>query len=206
MMRIDLDPVVAAGYAAADLGVWRPCDALELRFLALDLPGKEELDALRAAGVTKEVLATEDYFVKGARVTWRPRRRFDLGGDSRALIVAARDCVGNVIDLIAWPPARPERWARYEGQAFCLGEAAMADAALSGAVLPVVRSPVSWLAMAGRGIVILDPAEAWRRLGQVPRLAAEDLAHGRELERLIEPPRPMAEILVPRNATRRRAA
>lgn len=203
-----VDALAAAGFAAAGAGVWNYSDALELLFHALYMPTKPEVDALRAAGVSDATLCAETTFVKGCDVTWHPRRSFAADGPSRAFVVAVRDAFGEVVDLCAWPPDRPDRWARHEGAGFALGEEALGNAGTFafGGSLRVVRTPLGWLQAEGRALCILDPGLAWHRLSNAPRLAAEDVEHGTELDALIQPPARSVRILVPGASRRRRAA
>jgi hypothetical protein len=81
-----------------------------------------------------------------------------------------------LFDLIAWQTSRPRRWAWRVGLAPALGENLIDDCD----VLPVVETPLDWLARAGECLCVLDwQAEPsfWQRLRLGPRLVvqSEDL-------------------------------
>ena len=94
---------------------------------------------------------------------------------------------GSLIDLVAWHPDRPDRWALRLGFADWLGSCEPQH--LGGKCL-VRRSPLSWLRGRCHGVVPLgakaeDRARVLRFLGP---LYAEDLEHAQELRRLMEQP------------------
>lgn len=96
----------------------------------------------------------------------------------------ARCWFSEVVDLVAWHPATPGRWARRTGDASMLG------AIDEGAALRVWRTPLSWLRGGGEGVCFLTSeqgiiAEALRAASEV---IAEDGRHAAELRRICEQP------------------
>ena len=102
---------------------------------------------------------------------------------------------GHLIDLVAWHPEHPQRWALRTGFAEWLG--ACEPQHLSDAV-HVRRSPLSWLRHGGTGIVALAPEERERQraLSFALLLMAEDFEHAQELRRLMERPTSIPAIKV----------
>ncbi|MEP9348560.1 hypothetical protein [Xanthobacter sp. KR7-225] len=175
---------------------------LECEALAAGFPSREAIAALRAAGVPDT--AIRDFSPTEASARFFARRRWDYDpAGAPVLLLMARDTFGDVIDVIAWPIARPEKWARISGRATILGEEHLACRLIDDPV-PVFRTPLAWLASGGRGIVILDPVYAWRRLREGPPLSGEDLAHARDIRAALAPPEP-PKVFV-RSTTARRAA
>ena len=111
-----------------------------------------------------------------------------LGDETvRALIIVARDVGGFPLDLCAWAP-RSDRVATYHGRAGVLGEQQLDELHLDDP-LPVHRGVLDWLKADRRGIVILDPARAWRLLVD-EALAVADVEHGLKLKGALQPPAP----------------
>ncbi len=192
------------GFAAAHLFAdidrdgWTEADALELEFLALPFPRRDEMAALRHAGIADHTLSQPATFVKACCAAFLARRRFEFAADGqRAFVIAVRDAGSDVIDCVAWPVGAPEEWARLYGRAFCLNPALLAP--LAGAMdlaIRAYRHPQSWLAGHGRGICILDPPAAWHQLASVNTILAEDLEHGSEIEKMLRPPRPHTRVFL----------
>src|SRR5262249_31791823 len=111
---------------------------------------------------------------------------------------------GALIDLIAFSPAAPRRFALRCGAATVLG--AIEPQYLDPAPVPVHRDVTRWMRSGCRGIVLLrgDEHEARRILGQIARIEAEDDPHAPELGRLLMPPPPQTIVVARR--TRRLAA
>jgi hypothetical protein len=105
--------------------------------------------------------------------------------------------VGNLIDLIAWHPRHPDRWALRTGDATWLGSIEP-----QYAVPPPVairRSPLSWLQSDCDGLVILarDSSEVYRLLSNcVGGIIADDALHARELREFLERRRPLPKVTV----------
>jgi hypothetical protein len=107
---------------------------------------------------------------------------------------------GILIDLLAWHPDVPERWATRLDLATWLG--AIPPQYMQPPKVLVHRTPLAWLQSGGRGLCILtrEPREAQSLLlslrgGIIP----ENDGHGRKLKRLLERPFPIPPIHIPRN-------
>lgn len=161
---------------------------LEDEFLAMAFPQREEMEALRAAGATADILLQY------------PVKALDTDAGRRAFVLAVPDRWSEVTDLVAWPVETPAEFWTVEHRAAVLNEAALfgLDTEVS-----VFRTPLEWLAAAGAGIVILDDQSAWRLLADGPALIAQDLEHARQMQRIITPPAPRARILVAEQPMRR---
>ena len=160
----------------------------------------DEAQALLAAGVAPETLC--DVPIYAASVVWHARKRFDFddnGDGERAILLVAHNEFGEPHDLVAFTMAEPDRTATLHGRAFGLGEDNIGNPgtyALDGE-LKVSRTPLGWLRDGGRGLWIADPKETWRRLADCPRIRAEDLEHGIELEKALRPPWPRVDVRIP---------
>ncbi|MEP9347877.1 hypothetical protein [Xanthobacter sp. KR7-225] len=176
---------------------WLECELLARS----DFPSREGLAALRAAGVADALIIE----VRETDARFFPLRRWDFGeGGLASLVFPMRDAFGEIIDALAWPVTRPDKWARLTGRAILLGEESLGLARL-GEPVPCWRTPLRWLAAAGDGLVILDTVSAWRRLRPGPALAAEDHEHAREVRAALAPPGPPS-VAVRKAAYMRRAA
>jgi hypothetical protein len=96
-----------------------------------------------------------------------------------AFVILCRDQFGDPMDLATWHP-RSTQISTDLNRAAMLGE----EQILSGRIGPLMvhRSPIGWLRNARRGIVLVDPAKAARRLDGIA-IVGEDAAHDRELAR-----------------------
>jgi hypothetical protein len=119
-----------------------------------------------------------------------------------AMTFVVRDHIGDPIDLAAWSPAAG-RLALWCARGSMLGADTLFAPRMQDA-LPVHQTPLGWLRGLCRGVVVLDGFKAAPLLRRAEPLAAEDVAHGRELRKMLEvrPPR----ILVPAAEIERRAA
>lgn len=90
-----------------------------------------------------------------------------------------------IIDLIAFRPAEPGRWWSRCGIIAALGEEMLSDFSLDP--VRVWREPLAWLRSGATGIcpVTSDPGAVRDVLLRLPGIVAEDVAHGREIERLM---------------------
>jgi hypothetical protein len=111
--------------------------------------------------------------------------------------------LGPIIDLIAWHPARPRRWALRAGIAEWLG--CIEPQYLEPAAVPIWRSPLAWLQAECTGLVLLLD-EALSRYRVLSRCAcgllAEDEQHATELRDTLERPFAAPPVSVGRNTRR----
>lgn len=176
---------------------WLECELLARS----DFPSREGLAALRAAGVADDQIV----HVREADARFLAGRFWEFSeGALPSLVLPAHDAFGEIIDALAWPISRPDKFARLTGRAVLLGEASLGLTRL-GEPLPCWRTPLRWLGEGGDGLVILDSAKAWRRLRPGPALAAEDHDHAREVRAALAPPGPQP-VLVRKGAQNRRDA
>jgi len=103
-----------------------------------------------------------------------------------------------LIDLCGWLADHPDRWALRLGVGFALGEDAIRAAMWpSAGPLPLHRTPLDWLRADCTGACILRPADAWRELADFEAVVAENIDHGRAVEKMLTPPRwPRPKVLV----------
>jgi hypothetical protein len=97
--------------------------------------------------------------------------------------------LGPIVDLLAFHPAAPNRWALRLGLAGALG--AIEPQYLDPVSVPAHRDVTAWLRSGCRGIVLLtrDAFKARRILAQVATIEAEDGQHAAELAALLVTPR-----------------
>lgn len=107
--------------------------------------------------------------------------------------------LGALIDLVAWHPRFPDRWALRRGAATWLG--AIPPQVMAPPPVPIRRSPLAWLRAGGTGLCILtgDPGEAQRLLLGCSRLLAENDEHAKELRRIVTRPYPAPRVYVARS-------
>jgi hypothetical protein len=124
---------------------------------------------------------------------------FDLTDEEgeRALTFRAEDR-GEVIDLIAWQP-RSGALASWRGQAFCLGD--LEDVFnpatyFAGDAMRIHATPLDWLLADREGIVIVRPDLAPAYLANCRRIRCSSAPYARKLEQMLQPRRPLVEILV----------
>lgn len=106
------------------------------------------------------------------------------GGALAAWCEAIAEDAEAVLDVVAWPVDRPERWWTLGGLAPALGMSFAANPAsyAFGSPLRLHRTPLRWLQAKCDGAVVLDRQLGARWLLDVPapRIATEDRAHARE--------------------------
>jgi hypothetical protein len=110
---------------------------------------------------------------------------------------AVRDAY--VLDLLAFHPQRPGRWALRTGAAEWAG--AIEPQHCGPDPVPIWRTPLRWLQAGAVGIVLLggDPASAYRVLGWCRGgVIAEDVAHAAELRGILSRPWPIPRVFVRR--------
>jgi hypothetical protein len=95
---------------------------------------------------------------------------------------------GDLVDLVAWHPARPESWALRVGAAEWLG--AIEPQYMDPEPVPVHRTVLSWLQAGACGLVPLcrTPEELRRVLAYCARIEAQDRAHAIALRRALRLP------------------
>ncbi|MFG1190761.1 hypothetical protein [Xanthobacter flavus] len=150
--------------------------------------------------------------VAPCRFTPPPRRfRFDPDGAPAAFfeVLGIEDGEMVAVDLVAFDVAHPTIFGTLEGCGVLLGADQIENPSsyLRGKPLLVHRVPLSWLRAGCRGLVVLDERSAGARLaGALGNLLAEDLAHARELHRLMGRAFPTSRIRVPASSIHRGAA
>jgi len=109
---------------------------------------------------------------------------------------------GATVDLIAFAPEAPGRWALRLGEAPVLG--AIEPQYLDPPPVPVHRDVTDWLRAGCGGIMLLtrDPCEAGRILRQCKTVEAQDRMHAAELRHLIERPAYINTVVTMRDARR----
>ena len=102
---------------------------------------------------------------------------------------------GEIVDMVAWNPVHPDRWALRIGAATSLGHAD----SCSERPAPVRRSPLSWLQGGALGIVPLtrDHLDVQIILLSLYSIQAEDAAHGREIRAILRRPSSIPPIFIP---------
>ncbi|WP_152044881.1 hypothetical protein [Aureimonas psammosilenae] len=184
-------------------------------------PHNAYLAYVRANGLALKSLADadpiRDYCGCMAVTTIRPLRdggfEFAPVNDEKAVVAAvieayASDCE-TVSDLVAWPVADPTRVRRMFGRADCLGAWNIASAAsyVLDSPLMAFRKPLGWLQAGCRGVVVLDPAIAARRLlDAAGKISGEDREHSQELGAMIAGLVERVQIVAPIQIEEREAA
>jgi hypothetical protein len=170
---------------------------------------REDLDALAAAGVSRDFLwmgparfGVAEIEADGDR-TYQP-----IKGGTNTVIVPADPlpplsdpaCLDwDPGDLIAFRLADPSRWWVRTGAAPFLGFSAVEYAEHFRTPLRLWSSPLAWLRAAGDGAVILDPAIDLRLwLGSVGTIHADGIELGEEIERGLRTVARLPQIRVPR--------
>lgn len=114
--------------------------------------------------------------------------------------------VGDIVDLVAWHPLRPDRWALRSGAAEWLG---CIEPQYAGPhPVPIRRSVLGWFRAGCVGLLPLSqsPADLYRLLTWcVGGVIAEDAEHAAKLRRALERPWPAPRVLV-RHQEHRHAA
>jgi hypothetical protein len=170
------------------------------------LPTPEGCAYRRDLGTDHPTIEAECGVLVFSRIRYFPDRTFDLldegeaGGVLSSIIEVFDADAVTTIDLCAWPLHRPDKIATALRRADGLGMWRVANPVsyFAGQALRVYRTPESWLRSHCQGVVILNPASAPHWLAAAPgRLLAEDLAHGRELARMLHPYFDPRRILAP---------
>ena len=180
-----------------------------------------DLKPLRDAGVGGPGIATGPAFAR-LRLS-RDRRLFELDPDSEdaAFILPVRaehpttpestDPAGAVrhgpiVDLLAFSPAFPHRWALRVGAATWLG--AVMPQYIDPPPTPIWRNPLHWLGSDCQGLVLLgrDRRERYRVLTCLDAIVAEDEDHAAALRDFLEQPWLSPPVYVRRGREVRHAA
>lgn len=181
------EPLLHAIAWAADHGLCSSSDELEMAFLALPFPTRDELSHLRRIGVDPgapvplRILGiSEDDPAPG-------RFRFEDGGKPH--IIAPVVQRGEHVDLVAFG-SKPDRPAMtLDGVAWALGGDSLTAAMDIGDAIRIYRHPIEWLRAGGCGACFVDWITARAHLAEFEhaRLEAEDLQHSVELRRALQP-------------------
>ncbi len=150
------------------------------------------LDYVRDHGLDLVAITAQAGVLAVCPVVFLPQGRFDFAEDGApAAVLEAFDADGETsLDLVAWPLHDPATFATALGRAGGLGLWQVNNPATyhGGRPLPVWRTPLAWLQARCHGAVVLDPLSAPGWLASAPGLiAGEDIAHARELARLLHP-------------------
>lgn len=113
---------------------------------------------------------------------------------------------GEIVDLLAFSPAFPQRWALRTGAATWLG--AVEPQYMGPAPTSIWRSPLHWLGNDCRGLALLsrDRRDRYRVLTCLDAIVAEDEEHAAELRKLLEQPWLSPPVYVRRGREVRNAA
>jgi hypothetical protein len=137
-------------------------------------------------------------------VSFHSDRTFDFEPDGSGVLSAILEVLDGdgegVIDLVAWPVHRPDKFASAMRLADALGSSQVEDPSsyVGGKPLRVWRTPETWLRNGCCGVVLLHEASAPRWLSAAPgSIACEDAGHARQIARLLHPLFEMRRILVP---------
>ena len=103
---------------------------------------------------------------------------------------------GHLIDIAAFHPDFPDRWALRLGTADCLG--LIEPQYLGPEPVRVHRGPLGWLRAGCSGLVPLtrDRRDLYRLLSECQAIVAEDQAHARSLREVLSRPWPLPPISV----------
>lgn len=95
---------------------------------------------------------------------------------------------GEIVDLVAFSAAFPNRWALRTGAALWLG--AVEPQYLMPNPVPIWRTPLHWLGNDCAGLVLLsrDRRDRYRVLSTLDSILAEDEQHAEELRQLLAAP------------------
>jgi len=103
---------------------------------------------------------------------------------------------GWIVDLVAFHPNHPGRWALRTGAAEWLG--AVAPQYLDPEPVPVWRTPLRWLQAGCHGLVLLsrERESQYRVLSGLSAIVAEDHQHAAELRQQSGRPWPMPRVII----------
>jgi hypothetical protein len=122
---------------------------------------------------------------------------FASAGDENAIgavLILARDIMGDPQDVIAWN-AKTGLLRSLYGRARVLGEDEVLMPRLDcGGCIRIWRNPLDWLRARRRGVVLLNGITSASLLAEVGSLVVDDAAHRREVLRVIARPLPLIHI------------
>ena len=137
-------------------------------------------------------------FLSGGRFDWAGSDEGEFAAVIEVIEIEAGEPV--TVDLLAWSIADPTRVGTAIGRASVLGGDQITNPAsfFPDQPLQVWRTPLSWVQARCRGVVVLnEKAGAARLAGAIGKLAAEDLDHARQIDRLCHPWLDRKKLLVP---------
>lgn len=154
----------------------------------LSLLSRNEIDRLVQQGVPASALSHPTP-LRAGDIVWVAEGRFEFQGylscdvpGERALLFLVEDSGGAPLDIVAWKPSTG-RIGSWFGYTWGLGEGTIYAPRLECVALRVWRSPHDWLRADRRGVVLLKPQLAASFLRDAEPLLAEDVEHGKELEK-----------------------
>ena len=172
---------------------------------------RDDLRLLLASGISQQTIATLMPAVARIAVAGDTYELDPAGGSVFLLAVRVDNPLtpeaadpaetvraGSIVDLLAFHPAHPCRWALRRDAAEWLG--AIEPQYLDPPPVPFWRSPLTWLRAGCRGLVMLSPALADRYrilTGCCGGIVAEDEKHAAELRATLARPWPLPRIIVP---------
>jgi hypothetical protein len=175
-----------------DALVWSPADWR----LAIRGPSELELELSNCAPVACDSTMHAHLWARGVRnlaglqvepVVFLPNNRFELARHARdaseaipAVVFAAPDELGQLIDLAAWEP-ETGRLALWVGRISMLGQDNLYGWRL-GDPLMVHETPPEWLQAGREGVFIIDPQRASLLLRMVEPLGVKRPEFGRQLQ------------------------
>ena len=188
----------ALGFLPPELSLWRQhlydtADGM--------LPGL--LRFLGEHGLDHRTVLAHCGILTPARVVFLASDRFDFDPEDGVPAIVC-EVLGQdgetVVDLAAWPQANPAHVATAlgVGPAFGLWQIDNPASFIGGAALRVWRTPLRWLQAGCQGCCVLNRRWGGNLLAQAPGpILAEDLAHGRDLRRLMPRRFDLRRLLVP---------
>ena len=145
---------------------------------------------VRSLPMDYATLASHAGFVAVLPIGLRADRSFYFADEGMRGVVL--ECLGEdadtIVDLLAWPLHRPEKFATALHRADALGVSQVSNTAtyFGGTPLRVHRTPLGWLQAGCSGCVPLNPVTAPEWLGwALGNILADDVDHGREISRMV---------------------
>ena len=169
-------------------------------------PTDEWFGYVRGAGIDVRYIYAHASLLAVTRCEFLSGGRFDWAdgddGEPAAVVEVVEIENGEpvTVDLVAWSIAEPARFGLAMGRAPLLGGDQLINPAsfFAGEPLQVWRAPLSWVRARCRGVVLLiEKCGPARLAGAIGKLAAEDLEHARQIDRLCYPWLSRRKLLVP---------